>query len=306
MKYNKVLITGKTGTVGSNLDFGFGFGSKENDLRNKEATESLIRRMSPEAIIHCAAKVGGLKLHLEEKYKLFYDNVMINTNVIEAAKNNGIKRVLSYLSSCIFSDQSVSPYTEEMIHDGPPFDVHYPYGYAKRMLEVQSRICYDQFGLTYNCIIPTNIYGYDDNFNPETGHVVAVLIHRAYKAAKEGTNFVVWGDGKQKRDFIFSEDIAKLTQWALEEYHQKEPLIFSNNNPVEIGYLGWLIAKEFNIETKLIFDTSKPSGQKVRTLSGDKLAKLTNFKFTGIEDGIQKSVASFIYQYEMDPKLLRL
>jgi GDP-L-fucose synthase len=306
MKYKTVLITGKTGTVGSNLDFGFGFSSRLVDLRNKIQTEDLFARYKPEAVVHCAAKVGGLKLHLEQKYKLFYDNVMINTNVIEAAKNHGVQRVLSYLSSCIYSYSSPSPYTEKMIHDGEPFDVHYPYGYAKRMLEVQSRICYQEFGLKYNCVIPTNIYGFHDNFNSETGHVVAVLIHRAFEAAKTGDDFIVWGDGKQKRDFIFSEDIAKLTQWALENYFENAPLIFSNNTPVEIGEVANLIAKRFNIENKIVFDTSKPSGQKIRSLSGDKLASLTNFKFTSIEEGINKSVDWFVDNYSLDPSMVRL
>lgn len=296
-QYNKVLITGKTGTVGSNLIYGTGFSSKAFDLRSVNDTDDLISSFKPEAIIHCAAKVGGLKLHLEEKYKLFYENVVINTNIIESARKHNIKRVLSYLSSCIYSYSAPSPYTEESVHDGAPFDVHYPYGYAKRMLEVQSRICYEQFGLKYNCVIPTNIYGLHDNFNGETGHVVAVLIHRAFEAAKKGDDFLIWGDGKQQRDFIFSEDIAKLTEWALNEYEEKEPLIFSNNKPVEIGYLAYLIAKKFNLENKLKFDITKPSGQKIRSLCGNKLMSLNDFKFTSIEDGIDKSVDWFLANY---------
>jgi GDP-L-fucose synthase len=302
----KILITGKTGTVGSNLNFGFGFSSKEADLRNLKETNDLISRYKPNAIIHCAAKVGGLKLHLTEKYKLFYDNLMINTNVLESARINNIPRVLSFLSSCVFSDSSPSPYTEEMIHDGEPFDVHYPYGHAKRMLEVQSRICYQQFGLKYNCIIPTNIYGFHDDFNYETGHAVGVLIRKAFEAAKNGTDFTVWGDGKQKRDFLFSGDIVELTKWALENYIDEKPLIFSNNIPIEIGEIAYLIAKKFNIEHKVKFDTSKPSGQKVRSLNGNKLASLINFKFTPIEVGISKSVDWFVTNYAIDPVLVRL
>ena len=295
MKYKNVLITGKTGTVGRNLNFGIGFSSKLYDLTLSDDANQLVETIKPDAIVHCAAKVGGLHLHLTEKYRLYYNNLMINTNLIDAAKEHNVKRVLSYLSSCIFSDISKSPYNESMIHDGQPFPVHYPYGHAKRMLEVQSRICYEEFGLIYNCIVPTNIYGYHDNFNEDTGHVIAGLIHRAYCAAKEGKDFVVWGDGNQQRDFIFSEDIAKLTEWALNDYHEKEPLIFSNSTPIRIGDIAEMIAKKFN--TKVVFDTSKPSGQKVRLLDGSKLKDLTHFKFTPIEEGIDKTCEWFIKNY---------
>ena len=294
MKYNKILITGKTGSVGRSLHFGSGYGSANYDLRIPDSASRLISEVKPDAIVHCAAKVGGLKFHLEHRYDLFYENVSINTNVINAAKNAKIDRVLSYLSSCVFSDQAPLPYSEKHIHHSEPAEVHYPYGYAKRMLEIQSRICFEEFGLKYNCVVPTNIYGIDDNFNSDTGHVVAVLIHRAFNCAKSGEDFVVWGDGKQQRDFIFTEDIAKLTEWALENYFEKEPLIFSNNKPTEIGYVATLIAKKFNIENKLVFDESKPSGQKIRQLNGNKLGSLTNFKFTPIEVGLLKSVDWFI------------
>lgn len=298
MKYKKVLITGKTGTVGSNLDFGISAGpSKEGDLRDLEQTESIFKRILPDAVLHCAAKVGGLHLHLTEKYHLYYDNLLINTNVIECARKRGVKRVLSYLSSCVFSDLSPSPYNESNIHDGEPFLIHRPYGHAKRMLEVQSRICYEEFGLIYNCIVPTNIYGFHDNFNADNGHVVAVLIHRAHDAAKSGKDFVIWGDGNQKRDFIFSEDIAYLTQWALNEYEDKEPLIFSNSTPVRIGDVAEIIAKKFNIENRIKFDTSKPSGQKIRSLDGSKLASLTHFKFTPIDIGLSKSIDWYLENY---------
>jgi len=297
MKYKKILITGKTGSVGTNLKFGEGAPSSKYDLREASQAKKIINDFSPDAIVHCAGRVGGVKYHLEHRYTLFYDNVSINTNIIDAAKEAKVDRVLSYLSSCIFSDTAPLPYAEKDIHHSEPASVYYPYGYAKRMLEVQSRICYEEFGLKYNCVVPTNIYGINDNFNWDTSHVVAVLIRRAAESARENKEFVVWGDGNQQRDFIFTEDIAKLTEWALENYFEKEPLIFSNNKPTEIGYLAHLIAKKFNIENKLVFDTSKPSGQKIRKLNGNKLASLTDFKFTSIEDGVSQSVDWFVKNY---------
>jgi GDP-L-fucose synthase len=293
----KVLITGKTGTVGSNLHFGIGYSSKEFDLRDIKQADTLLQVSTPDAIVHCAAKVGGLKFHLEQPYQLFYDNILINTNLIECAKKRDIPRVLSFLSSCIFSESASTPYTEEMIHAGPPFQLHYPYGFAKRALEVHSRICFEQTGLIYNCLIPTNIYGIHDDFNLETGHVVGVLIHKAYLAYKNNTPFVVWGDGNQEREFIFTEDMAKITEWALNNYKEKDPLIVSTNQTVKIKEIAEIIAEKFGIQKRLVFDTSKPSGQKVRSLCGNKLSRLYNFNFTPIDQGIHQTIDWFLENY---------
>ena len=293
----KILITGKTGTVGRNLNFGLGFSSKEYDLRDPEQTKTLFESVKPTAVIHCAAKVGGLKLHMEERYKLFYDNIMINTNVIDCAKKQKISRVLSFLSSCIFSDKSAAPYTEEMMHDGPPFPLHYPYGYAKRALEVQSRICYEESGLIYNCLIPTNIYGINDDFNFDTGHVIGVLIHKAYSSYNNKTDFVVWGDGNQEREFIFTNDMAKITEWALDSYKEKEPLIISNNRLIKIKDVAEIIASKFGIQNRLVFDKSKPSGQIVRSLNGNRLSSLFNYNFTPIDIGIKQTIDWFLKNY---------
>ena len=293
----KILITGKTGTVGQNLNFGIGFSSHEYDLRDKDQCNLLFMSHRPDAVVHCAAKVGGLKFHIEQKYKLFYDNILINTNVLEACKNMHVPRVLSFLSSCIFSEEINRPYKEEDLHIGFPAQVHYPYGFAKRMLEIQSRICYEEHGLIYNCIIPTNIYGPKDDFNLETGHVIGVLIYKAHQAKLNDTSFSVWGDGEQEREFLYVDDVAKLTEWALEYYNDKEPLIFCNNQTIKIKYIATLIARAFGIENKLEFDTTKPSGQKIRRLSGNKLLSLNDFPFTSIENGIEKTIEWYLNNY---------
>ena len=294
---NKILITGKTGTVGSNLHFGIGFPSSDYDLKDKRQTEELFEHVNPDAVVHCAASVGGLGFHLEQKYKLFYENLIMGLNVINCAKERKTKRVLSFLSACVFSEKCPQPVDESQVHEHEPFFVHYPYGLAKRMLDIQSRICYEQFGLIYNCVIPTNIYGINDNFNIHNGHVLASLIHKAYLASKNNTEFVVWGDGEQERNFLFTDDIAKLTEWVLNNYTDKEPLIFSNSYPVKIKYAANIIADKFNVKEKLIFDTKGPTGQASRSLNGDKLIKLTNFKFTSIEEGINKTIDWFLENY---------
>jgi len=292
-----ILITGSSGTVGSNLN-GVGFSSKDYDLRQRGAALDIIAANRPDAIVHCAAVVGGLDEHLRFKKRLFYDNMLINLNLLEAARILKVPRVLSLLSSCIFSDSAYQPYVESDVHIGEPFEDYYPYGYAKRMLEVQSRIYYEEFGLHYNCVIPTNIYGINDDFNIDTGHVIGVLIHKCFNAKRDNTPFYVWGDGSQEREFLFTKDVSKIIDWALVNYLDKEPLILSNNVTVTIGHIAKLIAKAFEFEGPTIFETGKPSGQKSRTLRSYKLINKMDIKFTPIEEGIDQTVKWFIKNYE--------
>lgn len=297
MKYKNILITGKTGSVGQNMDFGTGYSSKIFDLRDQADCQELFDRVHPDCVCHLGARVGGLQLHLDHKYDLFYDNVMINTNVLNEVKVRGIKRIVSFLSSCIFSEKSESPYTEEMVFDGQPHPVHRPYGFSKRMLAFQGQVLREECGILASGLIPTNLYGKFDNFNEQTGHVVGGLIKRAYLAAKNGTEFTCWGNGEQSRDFLYLSDAVELTKWAIDNYESPEPLILSNNERVRIGDLAHLIAKEFNIENKLTFDISKPTGQKERHLSGNKLNSLVDFKFTKIAEGVKLSCDWFKSNY---------
>ncbi len=294
MKYDNIYITGKSGTVGSNIDFGYG-STHRYDLTDKGQTKTLISVLKPDAIIHCAAKVGGLKMHLENQYELFYQNILINTNVLEMAKRYKVPRVLSLSSSCVFSDKSPPPYNESMVHDHEPFEAHYSYGHTKRLLDVHSKLCYRE-GLVYNTVIPTNIYGINDDFNFDSGHVVGVLIHKAYLAKKNKEEFVVWGDGEQRRQFLFTADVAKLLEWALENYLEEEPLILSNNTLVSVGEIAEIIAERFDV--KIVFDTSQPTGQVSRDLSGNKLRGLIDFEFTPMENGLNQTIDWFLNNIE--------
>lgn len=296
MKYNRIIVTGKTGTLGYNLPFP-GFSSSDYDLTDTNDAFRMVKDSDCDAIIHCAAKVGGLQFHLDQRYLLFRDNVLMNFNVLEAAKNNKVKRVLSFLSSCIFSEKSPTPYSEENIHDDQPFLVHEPYGNSKRFLEIQSRYLFEEFGLTYNCAIPVNMFGPGDDFNFISGHCVGVLIRKAHEAALNNTDFVCWGTGKESRNFLYTKDAAILTKWALEEYTEKSPLIFCHDDLIEIGDIAQLIAKRFSIEKRLKFDTEQQKGQKIRSVTGAKLANLINFKFTPMEQALNETIDWYLENY---------
>jgi GDP-L-fucose synthase len=295
---NKLLVTGSNGLVGSVINADIKVG-KEYDLRNIEVTNQMFLKHKPTHVIHCAGKVGGLGANMNYKGEFFYDNIMINTNVIESARKNNVERLISFLSTCIFPNDIDYPLTEKKIHLGEPNFTNYPYAYAKRMSDIQIRAYREQYGIKYSSVIPTNIYGPNDKFSLEQGHVIPMLIHKLYLSLINKTDFVVWGSGKPLREFIFSKDVAKLAEWAIYNYDESEPIIFSTSEEISIRDLVDLLVKEFNFKGKVIFDSDKPDGQLRKPSDNSKLLSyLPDFKFTPIEEGLKETVSWFLENYE--------
>ena len=295
----QTIVTGGTGLVGSAINTGVKLSSKDVDLRDWKSTLSLFEDYKPKNVIHSAARVGGLGGNMNYKGEFYYDNIMMNTNVLEASRRVGVKKVVSFLSTCVFPDDVEYPLTEKKIHLGEPHSSNYPYAYAKRMLDIQSRAYKEQYGVNYISVIPTNIYGPKDNFSIDNGHVIPSLIHKCYLAKKLNTDFVVWGSGKPLREFIYSEDVARLTEWALENYNEEEPIIFSTSDEISVGNVAEMIVYYIGFKGKLVFDDEKPDGQFRKPSDNSKLLSyLPDFKFTPMEEGIEKSVNWFMENYE--------
>ena len=298
----KLLVTGGNGLVGSSINADIRIG-KEYDLRNLEDANTMFNLYKPTHVIHCAGKVGGVGGNMNYKGEYFYDNIMINTNVIEQARKCGVEKLVSFLSTCVFPDNVEYPLTESKIHLGEPHFSNYPYAYAKRMADIQIRAYREQYGLNYVSVIPTNIYGPNDNFSLTQGHVMPMLIHKLYLAQKNNTDFVVWGSGKPLREFIYSKDIATLSEWAVNNYNDPEPIIFSTSYEISIMDLVDLLVKEFNFKGKVIFDKSKPDGQFRKPSDNTKLKSyLPDFNFTPIEEGLKETINWFIENYEKTRK----
>jgi GDP-L-fucose synthase len=294
----KILVTGGNGLVGSSITSDVKIG-KEYDLRNSDETNKMFDIHKPTHVIHCAGKVGGVGGNMNHKGEYFYDNIMINTNVIEGARKSGVEKLVSFLSTCVFPDNVEYPLTETKIHLGEPHSSNYPYAYAKRMADIQIRAYREQYGLNYVSVIPTNIYGLNDNFSLTHGHVIPMLLHKMYNAQRNNTDFVVWGSGKPLREFIYSKDIAKLSEWVLDNYNESEPIIFSNSVEISIEDLVDLLVKEFNFKGKVVFDKSKPDGQFRKPSDNSKLKSyLPDFEFTPIEKGLKETIKWFISNYE--------
>ena len=297
---DRILITGGTGLVGYQLELlqnSICVGSNI-DLRDSISVNTLFEKIKPRKVIHLAAKVGGLGGNMNYKGEFFYDNIMINTNVIEACRKYNVKKLVCFLSTCIFPDDVEYPLTENKIHLGEPHNSNYPYAYAKRMVDIQLRAYREQYGLNYTSVIPTNIYGPNDNFDLENGHVIPSLIHKCYLAKQKNEVFRIWGTGKPLREFIHSSDIAKLAYWALENYEESEPIILSNSFEVSIGQVAKIIANEFDYNN-IEFQSDKPDGQFRKPSDNSKLLKyLPDFKFKPIEEGIKETVEWFVKNYK--------
>lgn len=296
----KTLLTGAGGLVGSTINADLVISNRHQvDLRNWDATYYYFEDFQPDAVIHTAAKVGGLGANMNHMAEFYRDNVMINTNVLEAARRTGVKKVVSFLSTCIFPALAQYPLTEDQLHNGKPHDSNFGYAHAKRMLEVHSRAIATQYGLNYTCVIPTNIYGPNDNFNLENSHVLPALIHKCYLAKRDNTDLVVWGSGEPLREFIFSKDVGEITKLILEGYEDKEPVILSTSEEISIREAVETIADVMGFEGKIIFDRTKPDGQYKKPTFNQRLKNfLPNYEFTPFKEGIQQTVDWFVENYE--------
>ena len=294
-----MLVTGGRGLVGSSLSGDMNRVGSEFDLRDKTVTDKLFSDLSPKNVIHCAARVGGLGGNMNHKGEFFYDNIMMNTNVIESCRVHNVKKLVCFLSTCVFPNDVEYPLTEKKIHLGPPHNTNDSYSYAKRMADIQIRAYREQYGLNYVSVIPTNIYGPNDNFDLANGHVVPSLIHKCYLAKKNNTPFKIWGSGKPLREFIFSKDVGRLTKWVLENYEEEEPIIFSTSKEVSIKDVVDLIVKHMSFNGEVIWESDKPDGQFRKPSDNSKLLSyLPDFKFTSLDDGLKETIDWFISNYE--------
>tara|TARA_R110001583_G_scaffold36124_26_gene119162 strand:+ start:1922 stop:2821 length:900 start_codon:yes stop_codon:yes gene_type:complete len=292
------LVTGGSGLVGSTIESPFKPSSKELNLMDLDSIIKYIKTNNIDSIIHCAAKVGGIKANTEQLADFYYDNVTMNNNLLHAAHVCDVKKVVSFMSTCVFPADASFPLTPEQIHVGEPHPSNYAYAYAKRMLEVQSRAYRDQHGRNFVTVIPCNIYGTHDNFNLDSGHVIPSLIHKCYLAKKNNTNFEIWGTGKPYREFVYSKDVGYITQWVLENYDEAEPFIISPDEEINIATIAQEIAWRMGHEGNIVYNQQR-DGQFRKPSDNTKLRSLIpKYKFVPIEVGLTKTIEWFIENYD--------
>ncbi|XP_044525392.1 GDP-L-fucose synthase isoform X1 [Gracilinanus agilis] len=313
----RILVTGGSGLVGKAIQTVVADGasqpgeqwifvsSKDADLTDTAQTRALFEKHRPTHVIHLAAMVGGLFRNIKYNLDFWRKNIQINDNVLHSAYEMGTRKVISCLSTCIFPDKTTYPIDETMIHNGPPHDSNFGYSYAKRMIDVQNRAYFQQYGCTFTAVIPTNVFGPHDNFNIEDGHVLPGLIHKVYLAKRNGSALTVWGTGKPRRQFIYSLDLAHLFLWVLREYNEVDPIILSvgEEDEVSIKEAAEAIAEAMGFQGEVTFDTTKSDGQFKKTASNKKLRTyLPDFQFTPFKQAVKETCGWFETNYEQARK----
>ena len=298
----KNIITGASGLLGSAIRRELGEGniylsSRDVDLLDNEKTSSFLweNKDDSDTIIHCAAKVGGVKANMDDNEGFFRDNYIMNKNLLENAYKWEYKNVVSILSTCVFPDDVKYPLTADKIDQGPPHPSNYGYSYAKRMLGYTTKTLGAMSKGNWISIIPTNLYGINDNFNLNDSHLIPALIRKAYEAKRDGGDFMVWGDGTPLRQFVFSDDMAKIILWAKDNWKRDIPMMAVNEKEYSISEVANIIAEKFEIpQERVKFDTTKPKGQFRKPAKSD----VVDFEFTPLEEGLSKTIDWFAENYE--------
>ena len=275
-------------------------GSRDFDLTDYSSVDAMLEKIKPDAIIHLAARVGGVKGNTDYVADFYSENIRMNTNVLDLACKKGVSKVVSLLSTCIYPDEATYPLTEDQIHEGRPHPSNFGYAYAKRMLDIQSRALRKQYNCDFVCAVPNNIYGINDHFDLENGHVIPAMIRKIWEAKETGSAPVLWGDGSPLREFTYSRDIADVLLFLLENYSDPEPCNIGHTSEVSIKSVSKIICNNLDFDyNKIVWDTSKPSGQFRKPSSSKKLVDLgwAQEDYTSLEEGLKKVCEWFKEKY---------
>jgi len=301
----RVLVTGGAGFLGSfvveklrqkGCNDIFVPRSKDYDLVEMEAVKRLYRDAKPDIVIHLAARVGGIGANRANPGKFFYDNLMMGVQMMEVGRQAGIEQFVALGTICAYPKYTPVPFKEEDLWNGYPEETNAPYGLAKKMLLVQAQAYRQQYGLNAIYLLPVNLYGPGDNFDPESSHVIPALIKKIFDAMYEPDKPVtVWGTGKATREFLYVEDCAEAIVLATEKYNKPDPVNIGAGFEISIKDLVKLIAKLAGFKGEIVWDTAKPDGQPRRMLDKSKAEREFGFKAkTPFEEGLRKTIDWYI------------
>jgi GDP-L-fucose synthase len=252
---------------------------RDYDLVKGEDVERLYRDARPEVVIHLAAVVGGIGANRENPGRYFYENIMMGVQLIEAARLNGVEKFVQVGTICAYPKFTPVPFREDDLWNGYPEETNAPYGVAKKALLVQCQAYRDQYGFNGIYLLPVNLYGPNDNFDPNTSHVIPALIKKFVDAEGRGEPSVeVWGTGAATREFLYVDDAAEGIVLATEKYDGSEPVNLGSGMEISIRDLAELIARETGYAGRLVWDASKPDGQPRRALDVRRAEELFGFR----------------------------
>jgi len=263
---------------------------KDADLRRWDECVRAVKDI--DVAIHLAARVGGIGLNREIPGTLFYENAIMGIQLMEAARQAGVKKFVALGTICAYPKFTPVPFKEADLWSGYPEETNAPYGLAKKMLLVQAQAYRAQYGFNAIYLLPVNLYGPGDNFDPRSSHVIPALIRKFAEAKDKGSKTVeVWGTGKASREFLYVEDAAEGICLAAEKYDGSDPVNLGAGFEITIKDLVDMIAKLMGFKGKIVWDTSKPDGQPRRMLDVSRAQSSFSFKArTKFEDGLKKTI----------------
>ncbi len=266
--------------------------SKDYNLVNKDDVTRLYRDARPDIVIHLAAKVGGIGYNQKNPATLFYDNLMMGAQMMEQGRLSRIEKFVALGTICAYPKFTPVPFKEEDLWNGYPEETNAPYGLAKKMMLVQSQTYRKQYGFNSIFLLPVNLYGPGDNFDPSSSHVIPALIKKMVDAmANNELRITVWGTGEVSREFIYVEDCAEAILLATEKYNKSAPVNIGAGFEISIKALVELIAELTGFKGKIIWDHSKPDGQPRRMLDTSRAEKEFGFKArTDFKEGLKRTI----------------
>lgn len=272
--------------------------SSELDLRNQQAVFEFFNSEKPDYVFLAAAKVGGIHANNTFRAEFLYDNLMIEANIIHAAHQNGVKKLMFLGSSCIYPKMAPQPLKEEYLLTGPLEQTNEPYAIAKIAGIKLCESYRDQYGSNFISVMPTNLYGYNDNYDLQNSHVLPALIRKIHEAKDNGAPTVtVWGTGSPKREFLFADDLAAACLYLMETYDGRELVNIGTGEDVSIKELALLIKDVIGYEGELEFDTTKPDGTPRKLMDVNKLHSLGFKHKIELREGIALAYADFKEKY---------
>lgn len=294
----KIVLTGGSGFLGQVITHKLKKRGVEpviprsvtDDLRKREVCERVVK--GADIVIHAAGNVGGIGYNREHPGTLFFDNLMMGAQLIEEARLAGVKKFVAIGTICAYPKFTPIPFKEENIWDGYPEETNAPYGLAKKMLLVQSQAYREEFGFNSIFVLPVNLYGPNDNFDPSSSHVIPALIKKFVDAKLRGEEFVsVWGSGSATREFLYVDDCAEAILLATEKYNKSDPVNIGSSFEISIKDLTNLIRELVGFKGHIVWDITKPDGQPRRKLDVTKAKKEFGFRAqTDFNEGLRKTI----------------
>jgi GDP-L-fucose synthase len=266
---------------------------KDYDLTQADAVERLFRECRPQVVIHAAATVGGIGANRENPGLFFYENAIMGIQVVEACRRYGVEKTVVLGTICSYPKFTPVPFREEDLWEGYPEETNAPYGIAKKALLVQCQAYREQYGMNAVFLLPVNLYGPRDNFDPRSSHVIPAVIRKCVEAVRQGAEeIVLWGDGSPTREFLYVEDAAEGIVLATQCYHGAEPVNLGSGMEIPIGALAQKIAELTGFGGRIVWDARQPNGQPRRSLDVSRAERELGFHArTGLEEGLRATIA---------------